>query len=57
MVSHPSNTLSGVYCVQSQAGGDTVNFHEARNQTFIIRPPVTELTAENTDQVVVKVTD
>ncbi len=57
MASHPNNFLSGVYCVQSQAGADTINFHEPRNQTSIIRPPVTELTAENTDQVVVKVTD
>ncbi len=36
---------------------DTVNFHDPRSQTGIIRPPVTELTAENTDQVVVKVSD
>ncbi len=57
MVSHPNNFLSGVYCVQSRAGADTINFHEPRNQTSIIRPPVTELTAENTDQVVVKVPD
>ena len=54
MVSHPNNFLSGVYCVQSQAGADTINFHEPRNQTSIIRPPVTGLTAENTDQVIVK---
>ncbi len=57
MLSQPNNFLSGVYCVQSQAGADTINFHEPRNQTFIIRPPVTELTAENTDQVVVNVED
>jgi uncharacterized protein (TIGR02466 family) len=57
MVSHPNNYLSGVYCVQAPEGADTINFHEPRNQTFIIRPPVTELTAENTDQVVVKVAD
>ncbi len=55
MVSQPNNFLSGVYCVQSQAGAETINFHEPRNQTFIIRPPVTELIPENTDQVVVKV--
>ena len=55
MVSHPNNFLSGVYCVQSQAGADTINFNEPRNQTSIIRPSVTELTAENTDQVIVKV--
>ncbi len=57
IVSQANNFLSGIYCVQSQAGADTINFHEPRNQTFIIRPPVTELTAENTDQVVVKVAD
>ncbi len=34
---------------------DTVNFHDPRMQTGIIRPPVTELTAYNTDQVVVQV--
>jgi uncharacterized protein (TIGR02466 family) len=34
-----------------------VNFHDPRPQTGIIRPPVTELTADNTDQVVVNVRD
>ena len=34
---------------------NTINFHDPRPQTEIIKPPVTELTAENTDQVVVKV--
>jgi uncharacterized protein (TIGR02466 family) len=55
MHSHPNNFLSGVYYVQTHEGADTVNFHDPRSQTGIIRPPVTELTAENTDQVVVKV--
>ncbi len=55
MHSHPNNFLSGVYYVRTQPGADTVNFHDPRNQAYIIRPPVTELTAENTDQVVVKV--
>lgn len=55
MHSHPNNFLSGVYYVRTQEGADTVNFHDPRSQTGIIRPPVTELTAENTDQVVVKV--
>ena len=55
MHSHPNNFLSGVYYVQTQAGADTVNFHDPRPQTGIIRPPVTKLTAQNTDQVVVKV--
>lgn len=55
MHSHPNNFLSGVYYVQTQEGADTINFHDPRPQTGILRPPVTELTAENTDQVVVKV--
>jgi uncharacterized protein (TIGR02466 family) len=54
---HPNNFLSGVYYVQTHAGADTINFHDPRNQTGILRPPVVELTAENTDQVVVRVTD
>ncbi len=53
--SHPNNFLSGVYYVQIQPGADTINFHDPRPQTSIIRPPVTELTAQNTDQVVVQV--
>ena len=55
--SHPNNFLSGVYYLRTHEGADTVNFHDPRSQTGIIRPPVTELTAENTDQVVVKVSD
>ena len=53
--SHPNNFLSGAYYVQVQAGANTVNFHDPRAQPAIIRPPVTELTAYNTDQVVVEV--
>jgi uncharacterized protein (TIGR02466 family) len=53
--SHPNNFLSGVYYVRTHPGTDTINFHDPRTQTGIIRPPVVELTAENTDQVVVKV--
>ncbi len=52
---HPNNFLSGVYYVQTNKGADTINFHDPRSQTEIIKPPVTGLTAENTDQVVVKV--
>ncbi len=52
---HPNNFLSGVYYVRTQQGADTINFHDPRNQAGIIRPPVVELTAENTDQVVVRV--
>jgi len=55
--SHPNNFLSGVYYVQTQAGADTINFHDPRSQTSIIRPPVTELTAHNTDQVVMRVSN
>jgi uncharacterized protein (TIGR02466 family) len=52
---HPNNFLSGAYYVRTAAGAATINFHDPRIQTGIIRPPVTELTAENTDQVVVQV--
>jgi hypothetical protein len=54
---HPNNFLSGVYYVRTHPGADTINFHDPRNQSGIIRPPVIELTAENTDQVVVRVKD
>ncbi len=54
---HPNNFLSGVYYLQTPAGADTVNFHDPRPQTGIIRPPVSELTAQNTDQVVVNVSE
>lgn len=54
---HPNNFLSGVYYVQVGPGADTINFHDPRSQTGIIRPPVTELSAHNTDQVVVEVQD
>ena len=53
--SHPNNFLSGVYYIRTHPGADTINFHDPRNQTGIIRPPVVELTADNTDQVVVRV--
>ena len=52
---HPNNFLSRVYYLRTQTGGDTINFHDPRSQTGIIRPPVVELTAENTEQVVVRV--
>jgi uncharacterized protein (TIGR02466 family) len=52
--SHPNNFLSGVYYVRTPQGADTINFHDPRNQARVIRPPVVELTAENTDQVVVR---
>jgi uncharacterized protein (TIGR02466 family) len=55
MHNHPNNFLSGVYYLQVQAGADTINFHDPRPQTAVVRPPVSELTAYNTDQVVVPV--
>lgn len=57
MHSHPNNFLSGIYYPKTQVGADTVNFHDPRPQTGVIRPSVTELTADNTDQVVIKVAD
>jgi uncharacterized protein (TIGR02466 family) len=57
MHSHPNNFLSGVYYLRAQAGADTINFHDPRPQTTVIRPPVTELTAYNTDQVVLLVSE
>ena len=57
MHSHPNNYLSAVYYVRTWPGADTINFHDPRSQTEVIRPPVTELTAANTDQVVVRVKD
>ena len=55
--SHPNNFLSGIYYVHTHPGANSVNFHDPRPQTGIIRPPVTELTAQNTDQVVVTVSN
>jgi uncharacterized protein (TIGR02466 family) len=54
---HPNNFLSGVYYVRTHPGADSVTFIDPRPQTRIIRPPVTELSAENTEQVVLKVKD
>ena len=55
MHTHPNNFLSGVYYLRTAEGADTINFHDPRPQTAIIRPPVTALTGENTDQVVMRV--
>jgi len=52
---HPNNFLSGVYYLQVQEGADSINFHDPRPQAAVVRPPVTELTAYNTDQMVVRV--
>ena len=53
--SHPNNYLSAVYYVRTWPGADSINFDDPRSQTGVIRPAVTELTAANTDQVVVRV--
>ena len=53
--SHRNNFLSAVYYVRTHPGADSINFHDPRSQAGVIRPPVTELTAANTDQVVVRV--
>lgn len=55
--SHPNNFLSGIYYVHTHPGADSVSFHDPRLQAGIIRPPVTELTSQNTDQVAVTVSD
>ncbi len=52
---HPNNFLSGVYYVQTGEGAATINFHDPRPQTGIVRPPVRELTADNADQVVIQI--
>ena len=44
-----------MYYVRVDAGADRINFHDPRRQTSVIRPPVVELTAQNTDQVVITV--
>jgi uncharacterized protein (TIGR02466 family) len=54
---HPNSYLSGVYYLSTRPGADAINFHDPRSQAGIIRPPVRELTGENTDQVVVRVKD
>ena len=55
--SHPNNYLSGVYYLRTHPDANTINFLDPRPQAGIIRPPVTALTAENTEQVVVRVQD
>jgi len=55
MHNHPNNFLSGVYYVQVQEGADSISFHDPRPQAAVVRPPVTELTAYNADQMVVRV--
>jgi len=52
---HPNNFLSGVYYAESPAGGDAIRFHDPRPQTSIVKPPVAQMTAVNTDHVFLKV--
>ena len=52
---HPNNYLSGVYYLRVPEEADTICFHDPRVQAAVVRPPITELTGENTDQVVVRV--
>jgi uncharacterized protein (TIGR02466 family) len=52
---HPNNYLSGVYYLRTRPGADSINFHDPRAQADILRPPVRELTGQNTDQVVIRV--
>jgi uncharacterized protein (TIGR02466 family) len=52
---HPNNYLSAVYYLRTHPGADTINFHDPRSQSRVIQPPVVNLTADNTDQVVVRV--
>ena len=54
---HPNNYLSGVYYVRTHEGADSISFLDPRPQTGIFRPPVTELTADNTEQVVLTIKD
>jgi uncharacterized protein (TIGR02466 family) len=52
---HPNNYLSAVYYLRTHPGADSINFHDPRSQAGVIQPPVVGLTANNTDQVVVRV--
>jgi uncharacterized protein (TIGR02466 family) len=40
---------------RTHPGAGNINFHDPRSQTGIIQPPVVDLTADNTDHVVVRV--
>jgi uncharacterized protein (TIGR02466 family) len=55
--SHPNNYLSGVYYLKVPPEASTIAFHDPRPQVGIIRPPVTALTADNADEVVVTIAD
>jgi len=55
--SHRNNFLSGVYYVQVQEQANSINFFDPRPQAGVIRPPVTQSTAENTEVVSLGVTN
>ena len=42
----PNNFLSGVYYVRIPAGADTINFHDPRKQSAVIRPRVNSKSTE-----------
>ena len=52
---HPNNYLSGVYYVQADKGANTITFDDPRPQAYVIKPAVTELSAENTRSAVIAV--
>lgn len=52
---HPNHFLSCVYYVRTPEDADTINFHDPRSQTSILRPPLVALTADNFDEVAVRV--
>lgn len=54
---HRNNFLSGVYYLQTQAGADTINFHDPKIQAGAIRPPVSQPMAENTEVAQVRIAD
>ena len=51
--SHSNNFFGGVFYVRRPRGGNTTKFCNPRSQAGILRSPVVELTADNTDWVVV----
>jgi uncharacterized protein (TIGR02466 family) len=53
--SHRNNYLSGAYYVQVQEGADSINFFDPKPQAGVIRPSVTQPTAENTEVAMVRV--
>lgn len=50
---NPDKLPGSVHFPGAHAGADTIDFHDPRARTVILRPPVVELTAEAADQRVV----